>query len=112
MREGMALDSARRLRPLSLELNTASRDWLPTLSADKLTIYLSSTRSGGQGSFDIWAAHRTTINDGFSNPVPVAELNSSKTEFVGWLSPDNCRLYLSSDRAGTYDIYVATRHPM
>jgi Tol biopolymer transport system component len=87
-------------------------DYLPTLSADKLTIYLSSTRPGGQGSFDIWTAHRSTISDGFPAPTLVPELNSSAAEYVGWLSPDNCRIYFTSDRAGTYDIYIATRHPM
>jgi len=93
-------------------LSTSASDYYPTLSADKLTIYLSSTRPGGQGGYDIWTAHRSTTNDGFPPPKLVAELNSSGVEYVGWLSPDNCRIYFSSDRAGTFDIYVASRHPM
>lgn len=91
-------------------LSTSASDYYPTLSADKLTLYLSSTRPGGQGGYDIWTAHRSTTKDGFSTPTLVPELNSSGIEYVGWLSPDNCRIYFSSDRAGTFDIYVASRH--
>lgn len=93
-------------------LSSDAADYLPTLSADKLTIYLSSNRSSGNGNMHIWTAHRSTTSDGFPAPIPVRELNSSGNEFVGWLSPDNCRLYFSSDVAGTLDIYVATRHPL
>jgi Tol biopolymer transport system component len=93
-------------------LSTNARDFLPTLSADKLTIYLSSNRPGGKGDFDIWTAHRSTTSEGFPTPTPVPELNSSVTEFVGWLSLDNCRMYFTSDVAGSFDIYVATRHPL
>lgn len=93
------------------ELSTNATDYLPTLSADKLTVYLSSTRPGGKGSYDIWTAHRSTTSDGFPAPRLVPELNSSATDWVGWLSPDNCRIYFSSTVAGTQDIYVATRHP-
>lgn len=94
------------------ELSTNATDFLPTLSADKLTVYVSSNRPGGKGSFDIWTAHRSTTSDGFPAPRLVPELNSSATDLVGWLSPDNCRLYFSSDVAGTPNLYVATRHPL
>ena len=94
------------------ELSTSANDVVPTLSADRLTVYLSSDRPNGTGGLDIWSAHRSTIHDGFPIPTPVAELNTPGTEILGWLSPDNCRIYFSSDIAGTNDIYVATRHPM
>lgn len=93
-------------------LSSSTTDYLPTLSADKLTVYLSSNRPGGKGGYDIWTAHRSTTSDGFPSPRLVPELNSSATEYVGWLSPDNCRIYFSSDITGTRYIYVATRHPM
>ena len=40
------------------------------------------------------------------------ELNTVATDYVGWLSEDNCRLYLSSNRvtaSSSYEIYVAKR---
>ena len=93
------------------ELNTSADEALPALSADHLTIYFSSMRAGGAGSYDIWTAHRNSTSAAFSTPTRVPELSSAAGDLVGWLSPDNCRLYFSSDRAGTFDIYVATRHP-
>ena len=93
-------------------LSSNAYDFLPVLSADKLTVYLSSNRPDGKGSYDIWTAHRSTTSDGFPAPRLVPELNSSATDYVGWLSPDNCRIYFSSDVAGTPYIYIATRHPL
>jgi len=92
-------------------LSGGTDDYLPTLSADRLTVYFSSARSGGKGNFDIWTSHRTTTLDGFPEPKPVSELNTSANDYVGWVSPDNCRIYLSSDTAGTRDIYIASRPP-
>lgn len=94
-----------------LELNTKDQDQVPVLSADRLTIYLATTRPNGKGGLDIWTAHRSTTQDGFPAPTPVPELNSGATDYPGWLSADNCRLYFSSDRAGNPDLYVATRRP-
>jgi len=94
------------------ELSTTAGDNFPTLSADKLTVYLSSDRPTSKGGLDIWTANRSTVHDGFPMPTPVAELNTTGNEAIGWISADNCRIYLSSDIAGTNDIYVASRHPM
>jgi len=93
-------------------LITNADDEAPMLSADKLTVYLSSNRPGGKSGLDIWTAHRSTTSDGFPAPRLVPELNSSANDYVGWLSPDNCRMYFASNVAGTYDIYVVTRYPL
>lgn len=93
-------------------LNSDSEDYRPLLSANILTIYFTSYRMGGKGKYDIWTAHRRTTSDEFPAPSPVLELNSSGSEFAYWLSPDNCRLYFGSDVSGTFDLYVATRHPL
>lgn len=92
-------------------LSSPAEDVLPTLSADRLTIYLSSNRTGTMGGLDIWRAIRVSTQDAFPTPTIVAELNSASDEYPGWLSPDNCRLYMTSLRTGTRDIYVATRTP-
>jgi hypothetical protein len=95
------------------ELDGATDDGWPVLSDDKLTIYFSSTRSGTgtQGKADIWAAHRTSATGTFNAPTDVVELNGPATDQAGWLSLDDCRLYLSSNRrsSGGYDVYVAER---
>ncbi len=92
-------------------LSSASDEVLPVLSADKLTAYFASDRAGGTGSVDIWVSHRSTTADGFPTPTPVTELNSTAIDYPGWISPDNCRFYLSSNRGTDYEVYVATRQP-
>jgi hypothetical protein len=93
------------------ELNSLSDDWLPTLSADRLTVYFTSTRAatGTTGGFDIWTSHRSTVNDGFPAPMLVDELNTAGTDFATWLSADNCRIYGTSNGGGPYRLFVATR---
>lgn len=101
------------------ELSSASNDWLPVLSADRLTVYFSSNRPGstightGTASYDIWTSHRASATGGFPEPTRVPELSTTADDFTGWLSPDNCRIYLSSiDSAGQHlDIFMATRDP-
>ncbi len=95
------------------EVSSAGDEFLPVLSADKLTIYFATTSTGPgtKGGFDIWTAHRATATDPFASPSVVTELNSAGNDAPGWLSSDNCRLYFWSDTAGSSDLYVATRHP-
>jgi Tol biopolymer transport system component len=90
------------------ELGSPAEDILPVLSADKLTVYLSSTRTGGQGYYDIYTSHRTSTADGFPTPTPVTELNSAAAEIATWLSLDDCRLYYRTE-GGT--VMLASRTP-
>lgn len=92
-------------------LNSTVDDWFPMLSADRLTVYFSSLRTatGARGKFDIWTAHRDTLDGAFSPPTLVDAINSSGEDFATWLSPDNCRLYGYSDVGGAQRIFVATR---
>jgi len=92
------------------EVSSVSLEAYPVLSADKLTIYVSSTRPGGMGGFDIWRAHRSTAADGFGAEELVTELNTTGDDFVKWLSPDGCRLFIRSNRTGGVDhVFVALR---
>ena len=95
------------------ELNSSSDDFLPTLSADRLTVYFTSTRTvtGTKGKLDIWTSHRSTVNDGFPGPALADELNTSGNDLATWLSADNCRMYGASDVSGPSRLYVATRSP-
>jgi len=92
-------------------LSSDQSDGTPVLSHDRLTIYFQSSRpgAGAMGSYDVWRSRRSTVNDGFPAPTPVTELNSAGADWPGWLSPDGCRLYLASDRSGTFAIYLAER---
>jgi hypothetical protein len=91
----------------SSSLSSDKNDWSPTLSTDGLTIYISSDRVGGQGGFDVWRAHRNSVTEGFPAPMVVDELNTAGTEYLAWISTDNCRVYGQTN--GTFS--VATRQP-
>ena len=95
------------------ELDSTSDDMWPVLTNDKLTIYFSSSRidGGALGKSDVWMARRSSPTAAFDQPTNVTELNSTQSDSVGWISHDNCRLYLSSNRISSrgYEIFVATR---
>jgi hypothetical protein len=93
------------------ELNSSATDEVATLSDDDLTVYFASDRTGGAGGADVWRSHRTDESSPFPAPSPVTELNEAMNEIPSWISPDNCRLYLQSDRGGNSGLYVATRSP-
>jgi hypothetical protein len=98
---------------LATEISSPVDDYSPTLSADGLVIFFTSNRTDGAvlGSYDIWTASRARVTDPFSNAHPLPILNSPVWDFVGWLSRDGCRLYMSSTRPGVgrEDLYIATR---
>jgi len=94
-------------------VSSADDDFNPTLSADRLTLYLSSTRAatGARGDFDVWRSHRSVVTDSFPAPSLVNELNTPGRDYATWLSPDNCRIYGSRPGAANDDIFMATRQP-
>ncbi|WP_394844358.1 hypothetical protein LZC95_45815 [Pendulispora brunnea] len=98
-------------QPVSELNDPSSHEEGPLLTPDGLTIFFTTDRSGAntQGQEDIWTAERTSPTGTFSAPKPVPALNSSAGDWAGWISPDNCRLYMNSDRDGVRTVYVAER---
>ena len=95
------------------ELNTPNaEEAVPVVSADELTIYLHSTRGGGDPAGDIWMAKRASKQAPFADIALVPNVNASGAADVpAFVSRDDCRLYISSTRgpSGDYAAYVATR---
>lgn len=88
------------------ELNGASSvENNPVLTADGLTIYFSSNRSG---KTEIYVAHRGTMASAFSPPKIVNEL-SSGSDYASWISPDACRLYMTRGAGAGFALWVASR---
>jgi hypothetical protein len=106
VRSGTNFSAPSRILELA-DLATEEGD--PVLSADGLTLFFRSDRAAGFGSFNIFVATRSTTADEFGAPVLVDNVNSDGEDGPSWISLDGCRLYLSSDRAGSNDLYVATR---
>jgi len=92
--------------PSIANLNSTAEDRSPTLTPDELTIYFSSSR-GGTGH--VWMSNRPSNAVQFQAPWMVSELSSLGNPRPGWISANNCRLYLTINVSGNDDIYLAQR---
>jgi hypothetical protein len=88
------------------ELSTPAFEAHPMVTEDGLHVLFASNRDGGAGGFDLWLAHRNSPSEAFAAPTSIPELDTASDEYGGWLSPDNCRAYFSSNRG----IDGGTRH--
>jgi Tol biopolymer transport system component len=88
------------------ELAFAANESDPVQSADGLTLFWSSDRSGNA---DVWQAQRSSTSAPFGNVMPVVSVNTSGPDAPSDVSEDGCRLYITSTRSGRTGIYVATR---
>jgi hypothetical protein len=93
------------------ELVTGVEDSAPVPTEDLLTLYFKSARTdlGGPGGDDIFVATRAKTTDKWGQLRNMTEINSAASDFPTWISPDGCRLYLSSNKTGSFQIYVASR---
>lgn len=102
-------------QPISLgsPVNTANYETAPWISADGLTLYFSSNRSGGYGSYDIYMSSRTSQQDPWSAPLNLGpSINSNREDFSQCISADGLALYFVSMRPGGFggtDIWLTTR---
>jgi hypothetical protein len=100
--------------PMNLEspINSKYRDSGPSISADGLSLFFDSDRSGGYGTQDIWVSTRPTQSDPWGEPVNLgATVNSSSPERAPSISADGLELFFHSDRpiSGMQDLWVTTR---
>lgn len=91
------------------ELATTDEEGDPVVTADGLEIYYRTNRAAPLTGFNIVKATRTTPTGTFGLAMLVPNINTSADDGPSWISPDGCRLYISSAIRGTNDIYVATR---
>jgi hypothetical protein len=91
------------------ELNTTSDDTDPAISPDERTIFFTSARPSGHGDRDLWSASRGTVTAAFGAITNLDTLNSTAFDSDPWISSDLRVMFFTSSRAGTEDIYVATR---
>lgn len=94
-------------------INSTYDEHNPFLSGDGLTLYFASTRPGGKGTWDIWVAHRASVDADWEPPVNLpAAINTAAVELGPVLSRDGHQLYFSSTRpggSGALDLWVSWR---
>jgi Tol biopolymer transport system component len=94
-------------------VNSSADDALPTLSRDGRSLYFTSNRSGGMGSFDIWISRRNRSDEPWGIPVNVgSRINSAAADAGAALSRDGHWLFFHSTRAGGmggFDLMAAWR---
>ncbi|MCP4261608.1 MAG: hypothetical protein GY774_29510 [Planctomycetes bacterium] len=92
---------------------TSSWQGEPSISADGLSLYFASDRSGEAGDSDLWVTTRPTIDDDWGEPVNLGRIiNSTAKEENPCISADGLELYFASNRKGGYgghDIWITRR---
>jgi len=94
-------------------VNSSAHDSRPNISSDGLSLFFSSTRSGGYGSYDIWATTRKSTRDKWQRPVNLGRrVNSTDLDGGPSISADGRTLFFQSYQPGEYgwiDIWVTMR---
>ena len=101
---------------LGTGVNSPSYEGNPTVTADGMTLYFTSDRDGGQGSFDIYMATRDDPNQQFGNVQNLGPgINSPGDDGGQTLTAGGRTIFFNSlDRDGGfggYDLYSAQRIP-
>jgi hypothetical protein len=107
---------------LGPNVNSSSNDVGPNTSADGLTLYFSSNRSGGEGGYDLWCTTRATIDGDWGPAVNLGRPpNSQYSYWEPSISSDGLTLYFSDGHSPTFgnplpdglggqgDIWMVTR---
>ena len=94
-------------------VNSSAEECFPSISADGLSLYFVSSRTGGVAGRDIWVTTRETTDDPWGTPVNLGPtINSPVSDGGVSISSDGLSLYFSSMRPGGYgdgDCWVTTR---
>ena len=89
------------------ELNVSGYESGALLMADCTTLYFSSEQAGDR---DLYVAHRAAPVAPWQPAQPLTELNvAGADEEDPWLSADERTVIFASSRAGSFDLYIATR---
>ena len=112
-RRATTSDAWGQLEPISLPDASTGQYWEPDISADALSLYLTSNgrpddRYGGS---DIYVATRITKSDAWSQPVNIGPVvNTSFSEACPDISSDGLTLYFSGDPWDPEsDIWITTK---
>ena len=88
---------------LGASVNSASNDAGSSISADGLTLYFSSDRSGGSGGYDLWCTKRATTDDDWGPAMNLGKPpNSQYSYWEPSISSDGLTLFFSDGHSPTF----------
>lgn len=87
---------------LGSKVNTEGDESFPFISEDSKTLYFASNGHTGFGGYDVFSFDGTRINN------PGKPVNSEKDDFAFTFNTEKNIGFVSSNRAGTDNIYLAT----
>jgi hypothetical protein len=96
-------------------VNGSTFETSSAISADGLTLWFGSDRSGGAGGVDVWVTQRPTRTDAWSTPVNVVALNSTADDIPRPPGQHALVMPMASTRpadtnpSGSYQTYLAAR---
>ena len=94
------------------DLSSGQSDSKVSMTADGLTAFLNSARTGGAGgATDVWRATRTSTSQNFATPDQqyLINVNSSVDQWDPHISADGLRLYYAPTAVPDQHIVVASR---
>jgi Tol biopolymer transport system component len=94
---------------LMQEIATTSIEADPSMTADRLELWFSSTRPGGVGGYDMWVANRATASGVWGAPVLAVGVNDVMNDQHPEISGDGRTLYFTGTRGTSAEVYVAVR---
>ncbi len=107
-KNGILSNEVKLLDPINLPGTTSTH---PHITKDKVSgkeiLYFVSDRKGGAGGLDIWYS-LIDPKFGFSEPINIAEINTSDNEITPFYNQTSDFLFFSSDGReglGGYDVY-------
>ncbi len=99
---------------LGAPVNSSYQEYGLSISADGLSLFFESTRSGGYGSGDLWVTKRPTKDDSWGQPVNLGpKVNDPALDHDPSISADGLTLYFTSYNRpggrGGNDLWVTRR---
>lgn len=93
-------------------INSTNEEVNASINPDGKTLYFSTDRPGGEGSYDIWMS-TLGANGNWSDPVNLGKsINTSAWEGVAFIAVDGATLYFSSNGRGGFgnaDVFTTQR---
>ncbi len=84
----------------------------PVMNAASTKLFYAAPANGTTGEDDIWMVTRANPSGTFGAPVNVDKLSTPAVDRPGYISPDECRFYFTTNRGsvgGDFDVWFSKK---